>query len=47
MIAFMLGKLSRGAFSFERGARRRLAFYSLLGVLFGAISLAGAQLRSF
>lgn len=38
------GKLSCGAFSFDRGARRRLAFYSLLGVLFGAVSLAGAQL---
>ena len=44
MIAFMLASYHAGAFSFERGARRRLAFYSLLGVLFGAISLAGAQL---
>ncbi len=44
MIAFMLASYHVGAFSFERGARRRLAFYSLLGVLFGAISLAGAQL---
>ena len=44
MIAFMLASYHAGAFSFDRGARRRLAFYSLLGVLFGAISLAGAQL---
>lgn len=44
MIAFMLASYHAGAFSFERGARRRLAFYLLLGVLFGAISLAGAQL---
>ncbi len=44
MIAFMLASYHAGAFSFERGARRRLAFYSLLGVLFGAVSLAGAQL---
>ena len=38
MIAFMLASYHAGAFSFERGARRRLAFYSLLGVLFGAMS---------
>ena len=44
MIAFMLASYHAGAFSFDRGARRRLAFYSLLGVLFGAVSLAGAQL---
>ena len=44
MIAFMLASYHAGAFSFDRGARRRLAFYALLGVLFGAVSLAGAQL---
>ena len=44
MIAFMLASYHAGAFSFERGARRRLAFYSLLDVLFGSISLAGAHL---
>ena len=38
MISFMLASYHAGAFSFDRGARRRLAFYSLLGVLFGAMS---------
>ena len=44
MISFMLASYHAGAFSFDRGARRRLAFFSLTGVLFGAISLAGAGL---
>ena len=44
MISFMLASYHAGAFSFARGARRRLAFFSLTGVLFGAISLAGAGL---
>ena len=47
MIAFMLASYHAGTFSFDRGARRRLAFYSLLGVPFGAISLAGAELPEF
>ncbi len=44
MISFRLASYPAGAFSFDRGARRRLAFFSLTGVLFGAISLAGAGL---
>ena len=44
MISFMLASYYAGAFSFDRGARRRLSFFSLTGVLFGAISLAGAGL---
>ncbi len=44
LISFMLATYHAGAFCFDRGARRRLAFFSLAGVLFGAISLVGAEL---
>lgn len=44
MISFMLASFFAGAFSFDRGARRKLAFFSLTGVLFGTVSLAGAAL---
>lgn len=44
MISFMLASYYAGAFSFDRGARRPLAFFSLTGVLFGAVSMAGASL---
>ena len=44
LISFMLASYHAGAFSFDRGARRRLAFFSLTGILFGAVSLAGVAL---
>lgn len=43
MISFMLATYHAGAFCFDRGARRRLAFYSLAGIFFGAVSLSGAD----
>ncbi len=43
MISFMLATYHAGAFCFDRGARRRLAFYSLTGLFFGAVSLSGAD----
>ena len=43
MISFMLATYHAGAFCFDRGARRRLSFFSLTGVLFGAVSMAGAS----
>lgn len=43
MISFMLASYHAGAFSFDKGKRRRLAFFALTGVLFGGASLAGAQ----
>lgn len=46
MISFMLASYHAGAFCFDRGSRRRLAFYALTGVYFGTISLVGAQLSS-
>ena len=46
MISFMLASYHAGAFSFDRGARRRLAFFSLTGVLFGAVALGGSELST-
>lgn len=44
LIFFMLAIYHTGAFSFDHGARRRLCFYSLGGVYFGAVSMAGQSL---
>ena len=43
LISFMLAAYHAGAFSFDRGARRRFAFFSLTGVLFGAVALCGSD----
>lgn len=42
-ISFMLTAYQAGAFCFDRGSRRLLAFFSMTGVLFGAVSAAGAD----
>ena len=44
LISFMISSYHAGAYCFDRGARRRLTFFSLTGVLFGAVTLVGANL---
>lgn len=44
LICFMLCTYHIGAFSFDHGARRRLCFYSLGGVFFGAVCIAALPL---
>ena len=46
LISFMLATYHAGAFSFDRGARRRFAFFSLTGVLFDAVALCGSELST-
>ena len=41
LICFMISTYHAASFSFDRGARRRLCFYSLCGVFFGATAMAG------
>lgn len=43
-ISFMMTAYQAGAFCFDKGSRRLLAFFSMTGVLFGAISVAGADI---
>lgn len=44
LICFMIATYHAAAFSFDHGARRRLCFYSLCGVFFGACAMAGESL---
>ena len=44
LICFMICTYHAASFSFDHGARRRLCFYGLGGVFFGAVALAGAAL---
>ena len=43
LICFMIATYHAASFSFDRGARRRLCFYSLCGVFFGAAAMAGQE----
>lgn len=43
MICFMLAGYHAGAFCFDRGSRRTLLFFSMGGVYYGGLSLAGAD----
>ena len=44
LICFMIAAYHAASFSFDRGARRRLCFYGLCGVFFGATAMAGQAL---
>ena len=44
LICFMIASYHAASFSFDRGGRRRLCFYSLCGVFFGAAAMAGQSL---
>ena len=46
LICFMIATYHAASFSFDHGARRRLCFYSLCGVFFGASAMAGQELSS-
>lgn len=43
MLSFMLAFYYAAVFSFDRGSRRALLFFSMTGIYFGAVSLAGAE----
>lgn len=43
-IGFMLAAYQVGAFTFDKGGRRMLAFFSLVGLTFGFVSLQGSAL---
>ena len=40
----MIATYHAASFSFDHGGRRRLCFYSLCGVFFGATAMAGQDL---
>ena len=44
LICFMIATYHGASFSFDHGGRRRLCFYSLCGVFFGATAMAGQDL---
>ena len=44
LICFMIATYHAASFSFDHGGRRRLCFYSLCGVFFGATAMAGQDL---
>ena len=44
LICFMIATYHAASFSFDHGGRRRLCFYSLCGVFFGATAMAGQAL---
>ena len=44
LICFMIATYHAASFSFDHGGRRRLCFYSLCGVFFGATAMAGQEL---
>ena len=44
LICFMIASYHAASFCFDHGARRRLCFYSLCGVFFGAAAMAGQAL---
>jgi len=44
MISFMLASFHAAGFTFDKGSRRTLAFFSLCGVFFGVMAFAGAGL---
>ena len=44
MICYMLVSYHAVAYCYDKGARRRLAFFAVTGVLFSGISMAGADL---
>ena len=46
LICFMIASYHAASFSFDRGARRRLCFYSLCGIFFGAAAMAGQALSA-
>ena len=46
LISFMLASYQAGSFAFDRGRRSALAFFSMTGVYFGCVSLAGASAAS-
>ena len=46
LISFMITTYHAAAFSFDHGARRRLCFYSLCGVFFGATAMAGQTIAT-
>ncbi len=43
LISFMIATYQAGAFCFDKGSRRQLAFFSLTGVMFGASALVGGD----
>ena len=45
LISFMLSGYHMAAFGFDKGSRRTLMFFSLCGVLFGGVSLAGGDVN--
>ena len=48
LICFMIATYHAASFSFDHGGRRRLCFYSLCGMFFGATAMAGQDAcRSF
>lgn len=44
LICFMIATYHAASFSFDHGGRRRLCFYSLCGMFFGATAMAGQAL---
>lgn len=46
MISFMIVTYQAGAFCFDKGNRRHLAFFSLTGIMFGASAMTGSDTAS-
>ncbi|MCQ2419581.1 MAG: hypothetical protein MJ118_00440 [Clostridia bacterium] len=46
LISFMVATYQAGAFCFDKGNRRQLAFFSLTGVMFGASAIVGGDTAS-